>query len=70
MLTTYDRLMAQARITRHRESTYDHRDPYELVRQLQAEVEALRAALQKAEGLRCDRREQEPRRGDQGESHA
>ncbi len=47
MLTTYDRLMAEARVTRHRESTYDHRDPYDLVAVLNAEVEALRREVQR-----------------------
>ena len=42
MLTTFQRIMAAARVTRIRETTYDHRDPYDLVRVLQAEVEMLR----------------------------
>ena len=42
MLSTYDRLMRLARITRWRESTYDHRDPYVLIRQLEAQVEVLK----------------------------
>jgi len=52
MISTYDRLMQRgfathdARVTRNRESTYDHRDPYDLIRQLQAEVEALRSHVQ------------------------
>ena len=52
MLCTYDRLMQRgfathdARVTRHRDTTYDHRDPYDLIRQLQAEVDALRRYVQ------------------------
>ena len=49
MLTTFQRIMAAARVTRIRETTYDHRDPYDLVRVLQAEVEMLRRRLQELE---------------------
>ena len=45
MLTTYDRLIHEARITRTGSVTVDNRSEHELVRQLQAEVEALRARL-------------------------
>lgn len=45
MLTTYDRLMRDARITRTGTVTVDNRSERELVAQLQAEVQALRQAL-------------------------
>ena len=51
MLTTFQRIMAAARVTRTRETTYDHRDPYDLVRVLQAEVEVLRRRVQELEQL-------------------
>ena len=50
MLTTYDRMMSSARITRTGSVTYDNRSEHELVKQLQAEVEALRARLRELEG--------------------
>ena len=65
MLTTYQRLMDAGKVTRTGTVTYDDRPQDELVKQLQAEVEALRLRVRElTEGLRCDRREQEPRRGD------
>ena len=42
MLTTYDRIMREARVTRTGSVTVDNRSEPELVKQLQAEVEALR----------------------------
>ena len=45
MLTTYDRFMSSARITRTGTVTVDNRSESELVKQLQAEVQALRQAL-------------------------
>ena len=50
MLTTYTRLMEQAKVTRYGGMTYDNRSTDELVRQLQAEVDALRAHVRKLEG--------------------
>ena len=69
MLTTYQRMIEQRKVTRTGGVTYDNRDPYGLIRQLQAEVEVLRArvrAMETAEGLRRGERSdpQEPRRGD------
>lgn len=52
MLTTYDRIMSNARVTRTGSVTYDNRSEHELVKQLQAEVEALRAHVRKLEGKR------------------
>ena len=52
MLTTYQRIMTEARVTRTREATYDHRDPYDLVKVLQAEVEALRKRLRELEQMK------------------
>ena len=46
MLTTFARLMRETRTIRHRESTYDGRDPYELIRELQAQVDVLKARIQ------------------------
>lgn len=45
MLTTYYRIMNGPRVTRSGSVTYDNRSEHELVKQLQAEVEALRARL-------------------------
>ena len=42
MLTTYARIMREARVTRTGSVTVDNRSESDLVRQLQAEVEALR----------------------------
>ena len=42
MLTTYQRLMDAGKVTRTGTVTYDNRPQDELVKQLQAEVEALR----------------------------
>ena len=42
MLSTYDRIMSNARVTRTGTVTVDNRSEHELVAQLQAEVEALR----------------------------
>ena len=49
MLTTYDRIIEQRKVTRSGSITYDNRDPYTLIRQLQAEVEALRARVREME---------------------
>ena len=49
MLTTYDRLMHEARVTRTGSVTVDNRSEHELGRQLQAEVEALRAHVRTLE---------------------
>ena len=49
MLTTYDRVLNAPRITRSGSVTYDNRSEHELVKQLQAEVEALRARLREME---------------------
>mgnify|MGYP001587784080 CR=1 FL=1 len=49
MLTTYQRLMEQGKVTRTGTMTYDNRSQDELVRQLQAEVEALRARVREME---------------------
>ena len=45
MLTTYDRIIEQRKVTRTGTMTYDNRSQDELIRHLQAEVEALRARL-------------------------
>ena len=55
MLTTYDRLMHEARVTRRGSVTVDNRSEHELVRQLQAEVEALRARIHELESAGCNR---------------
>ena len=52
MLTTYQRLMDMAKVTRRGIVTYDNRSQDELVRQLQAEVEALRRRVQELMGER------------------
>ena len=49
MLTTYDRIIEQRKVTRSGSVIYDNRDPYGLIRQLQAEVEALRARVRAME---------------------
>ena len=46
MLTTFARIIQEARTIRHRESTYDGRDPYDLIRELQAQVDVLKARIQ------------------------
>ena len=51
MLTTYSRLMDAQKVTRTGTVTYDNRPQDELVKQLQAEVEALRARVREMEGL-------------------
>jgi hypothetical protein len=53
MLTTYDRMLSGPRITRKGSVTYDNRSEHELVKQLQAEVEALRARLKEMEQARA-----------------
>ena len=66
MLTTFQRLMDMAKVTRRGTVTYDNRPQGELIRQLMAEVEVLRRRnhelMANAEGLRCERSEQESRR--------
>ena len=53
MLSTYTRLMDAARVMRYGgRVTYDNRALSELVRQLQSEVDALRAHVRKLEGDR------------------
>ena len=52
MLTTFTRLMEQAKVTRTGGMTYDNRSTAELLRQLQAEVEALRRHVRMLEGKR------------------
>lgn len=47
MLTTYERLMADQRVTRTREATYDGRNTAELMREYEATVDALRAEVQR-----------------------
>ncbi len=67
MLTTFQRLMEMAKVTRSGGMTYDNRSSRELIRQLQAEVEVLRRRVSElTEGLRRGERSdpQEPRRGD------
>ena len=49
MLTTYDRIMREARVTRTGSVTVDNRSEPELVKQLQAEVEALRRRVREME---------------------
>ena len=49
MLTTYDRIMRDARITRTGSVTYDNRSERDLVRELQAQVDVLRARLKQLE---------------------
>ena len=49
MLTTYQRLMEQGKVTRTGSTTYDNRSQDELVRQLQAEVKALRQRVKEME---------------------
>ena len=49
MLTTYQRLMDAGKVTRTGTVTYDNRPQDELVKQLQAEVEALRARVREME---------------------
>lgn len=50
MLTTYTRLIEQAKVTRTGGTTYDNRSQSDLVHQLQAEVDALRARVRELEG--------------------
>ena len=52
MLTTYQRLMDAGKVTRTGSITYDNRPQDELVKQLQAEVEALRARVREMESER------------------
>ena len=52
MLTTYQRLMEQGKVTRTGTMTYDNRSQGELIQQLQAEVEALRARVREMESER------------------
>ena len=49
MLTTYQRMIEQRKVTRSGTVTYDNRDPYTLIRQLQAEVEVLRRRVREME---------------------
>ena len=49
MLSTYDRLMAEARVTRRTTIVYDNRSQHDLVNQLTAEVEALRRKVKELE---------------------
>ena len=49
MLTTYSRLMEASKVTRTGTVTYDNRAWDELIKQLQAEVEALRARVREME---------------------
>ncbi len=51
MLTTYDRLLHEARITRTREATVDNRHPLILLRELQAANDVLRAEVQRLKRL-------------------
>ena len=50
MLTTYQRLMDAGKVTRTGTVTYDNRPQDELVKQLQAEVEALRLRVRELTG--------------------
>ena len=52
MLTTFTRLMEQARVKRTGSITYDNRSEHELVRELQAQVDVLRARLRELEGTK------------------
>ena len=52
MLTTYTRLMDAQKTTRTGSTTYDNRSQGELVKQLQAEVEALRLRVRELTGER------------------
>ena len=47
MWTTYDRLMHEAKMTRHREATYDNRDPRVLLREYSATIDVLRWKIQR-----------------------
>ena len=49
MLTTYDRMIEQRKVTRSGSVIYDNRDPYDLIRELRAEVEVLRARVREME---------------------
>ena len=47
MLTTYERLLHEAKMTRHREATYDNRDPRVLLREYAATIDVLRWEIQR-----------------------
>ena len=47
MLTTYDALMHEARVTRQREATYDNRDPQVLLAEYRATIDVLRWEVQR-----------------------
>ena len=49
MLTTYQRLMSMAKVTRTGSVTYDNRSEHDLVRELQAQVDVLKARLREME---------------------
>lgn len=47
MLTTYDRLMHEAKIRRQREATYDNRNPDVLLAEYRATIDCLRWEVQR-----------------------
>lgn len=51
MLTTFQRILEMAKITRTGGVTYDNRSQHELIRQLQAEVEVLRRRVQEMKAV-------------------
>ena len=56
MLTTYQRLMSMAKVTRTGSVTYDNRSEHDLVRELQAQVDVLKARVHMLEAsARCNR---------------
>ena len=52
MLTTYQRLMSMAKVTRTGSVTYDNRSEHDLVRELQAQVDVLKARVKEMESER------------------
>ena len=52
MLTTYQRLMDSAKVTRTGSVTYDNRSEHDLVRELQAQVDVLKARVKEMESER------------------
>ena len=56
MLTTYQRLMDSAKVTRTGSVTYDNRSEHDLVRELQAQVDVLKARIRAMEASAGARR--------------
>lgn len=70
MLSTYQRLLDMAKITRTGTVTYDNRSQDELIRQLMAEVDVLKARVRELQSERPEEAASVSSQADEVRNHA